>query len=167
MSEVPPWADVCPDASWWSPIEGDKIRSGYITPAFLGADCLMRGGKNRHMWGMVKKRCPARARCANTPPTFRSKQEALLPLAQVSPVVTQPRLPRLLHTHTHTTDVTTHTHKHTHKHTSLQRNRSAKSHSKTDALEYRQCCQQQATHKQNGLKLSPDKHIPAACWRQN
>ena len=40
-----------------SPIEGDQIRSGYITPAFLGADCLVRGGKNRHGWGMVKKRC--------------------------------------------------------------------------------------------------------------
>ena len=23
-------------------------------------DCLVRGGKNRHGWGMVKKRCPAR-----------------------------------------------------------------------------------------------------------
>ena len=55
-------------------IEGDKIRSGYITPAFVGADCLVRGGKNRHGWGMVKKRCPAHARLSNTPPLHGALQ---------------------------------------------------------------------------------------------
>ena len=46
-----------------SPIEGDEIRSGYITPAFFGADCLVvvgGGGENRPGWGLLKKRCPAR-----------------------------------------------------------------------------------------------------------
>ena len=41
-----------------SPRERDKSRSGYVTPAFLGADCLVRGGKNKHRWGMVKKKMP-------------------------------------------------------------------------------------------------------------
>ena len=50
------------------PIEGVKIRNGYITLAFLGVDCLLMEGKNRHRRGMVKKRCPMRARRANTPP---------------------------------------------------------------------------------------------------
>ena len=50
------------------PTKRDQIRSGYITPACLGADCLVRGGKNRHRWGMVKKRCPAHTRRDNTPP---------------------------------------------------------------------------------------------------
>ena len=57
-----------PLPSQGSPIEGDQIRSGYIIPGFLGADCLVREGKNRHGWGMVQKNCPARARRANTPP---------------------------------------------------------------------------------------------------
>ena len=47
-----------------SPIEGDNIRSGYITPEFLGTDSLVRGGKNGHGWGVVKKD----AQLANTPP---------------------------------------------------------------------------------------------------
>ena len=31
-------------------------RNGYITPSFLGADCLVTGGKNRHGWEMVKQK---------------------------------------------------------------------------------------------------------------
>ena len=44
------------------PSKGACGRNGYITPAFFGADCLVRGGKNRHGRGPVKKRCLARAR---------------------------------------------------------------------------------------------------------
>ena len=61
-------------------------------------------------------------------------------------------------------------HTRTHIHTSCDQNRSAKernTHSRTDALEYRGCSQQQAVHKQNGVKLSPDKHILATGRRRN
>ena len=39
---------------------GDKISSGCITPAFLGADSLVwgGGGKNRHEWATVIKKMP-------------------------------------------------------------------------------------------------------------
>ena len=54
-----------PDAFSGSPTEGDKIRNGYIVPAFLGADCLAKGGGgNKHRWVMVKNK----ALLANTPP---------------------------------------------------------------------------------------------------
>ena len=43
-----------------SPIKGDQIRKGYITPGLLGANCLVRRGKNTHRWGLVKKRFLAR-----------------------------------------------------------------------------------------------------------
>ena len=41
------------------------------------------------------------------------------------------------------------------------------SHSRTDALEYRGCRQQPAVHKQNGVKVSPDKHMHMASTKQN
>ena len=40
------------------------------------------------------------------------------------------------------------------------------SYSKTDALEYRACRQQPAVRKQNGVKLSPNKHINTASGKQ-
>ena len=67
------------------------------------------------------------------------------------------------HPLTHTS--TQHTHTHTH-----NQNRSAKernSYFRTDALEHRGCRQQLAVHEQNGVKLSPDKHIHTGGRNQN
>ena len=48
----------------WVQRMGQNLRHGekVLQIVWLG------GGKNRHGWGMVKKRCLARARRANTPP---------------------------------------------------------------------------------------------------
>ena len=49
--------------------KGDQIQKGLHHPCLLGGSLFGEGGgKNRHGWGLVKKRCPRRARRANTPP---------------------------------------------------------------------------------------------------
>ena len=54
-------------------IEGAEFTRVYITPEFLGADHLVRGGGVAGIGGeWSKKKLPGALRQANTPPVFRN-----------------------------------------------------------------------------------------------
>ena len=65
-----------------SPIEGDKIRTGYITPAFLGQIVWQRGGGGTGTGGEWSKKDAWRA---NTPPICLSLSMALSLSTSMSP----------------------------------------------------------------------------------
>ena len=62
--------NVSPTTSNHHPCHHHKLgaRDRFLDTARGTPHCLVRGGLNRHGWGMVNRRCPASAWHANTPP---------------------------------------------------------------------------------------------------